>query len=164
MSEAIKSSTKWDIRFLEAATLFSTWSKDRSTGVGCCIVGPKKEIRSVGYNGFPRGLDDDVEERHQRPAKYTFTEHSERNAIYNACFTGTSLDGCTLYCTHAPCHDCARAIIQSGIRRVVVAAENTLRASWKESNTAADEMFSECGVIVDIVSMKPEGGEEKKKN
>jgi dCMP deaminase len=145
---------KWDVRFLEAATLFSTWSKDRSTKVGAVVVGPKKEIRAIGYNGFPRGVDDTIEERHDRPAKYMYTEHAERNAVYNACYTGTSLDGCTIYVTHPPCADCARAIIQSGIRRVVVPAENDLRAMWKDSSDSAGDMFDDSGVKLEFVKTK----------
>src|SRR3972149_3017266 len=111
---------KWDKRFLELAAFVSYWSRDCSTKVGAVVVGPDREVRSLGYNGFPRGVNDDIEERHERPAKYWFTEHAERNAIYNAGQFGASLKGCTLYCTHPPCVDCARGIIQSRITRVIV--------------------------------------------
>src|SRR5678816_3286831 len=98
----------WDIRFLREAARIATWSKDRSTKVGCVIVGPSREIRSTGYNGFPRGVNDDVDERHARPMKYAYCEHAERNAIYNAARVGIPLEGCTLYCaadklTGPPC-------------------------------------------------------------
>lgn len=142
---------KWDKRFLEVATLTASWSKDRSTQVGAVIVGSKKEIRAMGYNGFPRGVNDDIDERHERPVKYEFTEHAERNAIYNACYTGVSLDGCTIYITHLPCSDCARAIIQSGIKRVVVKGDNQLRASWQTSSDIAAAMFKEANVKLDAV-------------
>lgn len=142
---------KWDRRFLEAAHLFASWSKDRSTQVGAVVVGPKKEIRAIGYNGFPRGVDDTPDERHERPTKYEYTEHAERNAVYNACYTGTSLDGCTLYVTHLPCSDCARAIIQAGVSRVVVAGQNQLRKEWEESSTIARTMFSESGVELHVI-------------
>lgn len=111
--------TKWDERFLAVAALVASWSKDRSTKVGAVIVGPYNDIRSVGYNGFPRGIDDDVEERHGRPQKYKWTEHAERNALYNALLNHTPVAGCTMYLTWYPCADCARAIIQSGIFMVV---------------------------------------------
>ncbi|MGD9639398.1 MAG: cytidine/deoxycytidylate deaminase family protein [Alphaproteobacteria bacterium] len=142
---------KWHKRFLEAANLFASWSKDRSTKVGAVVVGSKKEIRAIGYNGFPRGVDDDIDARHERPIKYEYTEHAERNAIYNACYTGTSLDGCTIYVTHLPCADCARAIIQSGIKTVVVDSQNTLRKEWEEKNQVANIMFSESGVEVVLI-------------
>jgi len=107
--------TKWHLRFIELAKHIASWSKDRSTKVGAVAVGPNREIRSTGYNGFPRGVDDDIEERHERPLKYIYTEHSERNCLYHAARIGVSLEGCEMYCTHFPCPDCARGIIQSGI-------------------------------------------------
>ena len=112
-------SEKWHKRFMEVAELVATWSKDPSTKTGAIVVGPDREIRATGYNGLVRGVDDNKPERMERPTKYDFFEHAERNAIYNACLTGTSLKGCVMYATHAPCTDCARAIIQSGIKMVV---------------------------------------------
>jgi hypothetical protein len=84
-----------------------------STRVGCVIVGTHKEIRAIGYNGFPRGVDDDRDARHERPVKYKWTEHAERNAIYSSARAGISIDGCTMYLPWFPCMDCARAIVQS---------------------------------------------------
>ena len=84
-------SDEWDIRFMNLAKMIATWSKDTSTKVGCVIIGPDKEIRSTGYNGFPRGVDDTIAKRKERPAKYKFTEHAERNAIYNASLFGASV-------------------------------------------------------------------------
>ena len=103
-------STHWDERFMEMARTIAGWSKDRSRKVGCVIVGPGKEIRASGYNGFPRDVNDDVEARHQRPAKYRWTEHAERNAIYNAARSGVSTMGCVIYLPWFPCMDCSRAI------------------------------------------------------
>ena len=142
---------KWHKRFLEAAKFFASWSKDRSTQVGAVVVGNKKEIRAIGYNGFPRGVDDDIDARHERPIKYEYTEHAERNAVFNACYTGTSLDGCSIYVTHLPCADCARAIIQSGITTVVVDSQNTLRKEWEEKNQVANIMFQEARINVIII-------------
>ena len=113
----------WKIRFLTLAGHIAKWSKDKSTQVGCVITTSDRRIISTGYNGIPRYLSDSVElypERHDREKdKYSFYEHAERNAIYNAAFLGVSLNGCVLYVTLAPCLDCARAIIQSGIKKVV---------------------------------------------
>ena len=140
----------WDNRFIELATLVSTWSKDRSTKVGAVIVGPDNEIRSTGYNGFPRGVDDNVDSRHDRPAKYSYTEHAERNAIYNAARIGTPLKGCTLYLNFAPvpCFDCSRGVIQSGITRVI--GPNipfTGKGNfWEESLSVGAEMMLEAGI------------------
>lgn len=145
-------SDKWNYRFMEIALHISTWSKDPNTKVGCVVVGPDKEIRSQGYNGFPRGVNDDVEERHVRPVKYAFYEHSERNAIFNAVRFGASLKGCSLYVTMPPCADCARAIIQSGIEQVYYMEPTgdkvrTLpNGNWRDTVVNSFEMFSETGV------------------
>lgn len=138
-------SKKWDNRFLEMAEMIANWSKDRSTGVGCVIVDNNRRVLSIGYNGFPQGVNDDVEERHARPAKYDFTEHAERNAIYTAGRNQVNLKGAMLYCTFAPCADCARGIIQTGIKEVVCYSHDH-DSKWAESQTIAQEMFQEAGV------------------
>lgn len=143
-------SLKWHHRFMELAFLIASWSKDPSTKTGAVVVGPDREIRSTGYNGLVRGADDDIPERLERPTKYDFFEHAERNAIYNACLTGTSLKGCVLYATHAPCTDCARAIIQAGIKMVVtnkmIIDENTPSGTWRDRLDYSAQMFREAGV------------------
>lgn len=141
----------WDNYFLEGCNWVSSKSKDRSTKVGAIIVGPDHEIRSTGCNGFPRGIDDDVEERHNRPLKYDWTEHAERNAIYNAARMGTPLKGCILYCTHEPCVDCSRAIVQSGITKVIVNKDNELRPEHRkmyDPHEAGPEMLIEAGIEI----------------
>ena len=112
------------------------------------VVGPHQEIRATGFNGFPRGVDDTVEERHERPAKYVWTEHAERNAIYNAARSGTSLDGCTLYVNLHPCADCARAIIQTGITLVVCPSPQLDDPAWGEQFRIAQVMLHEASVDV----------------
>ena len=143
-------SEKWNYRFLELAELISTWSKDPSTKTGAVVVGPDKEIRATGYNGFVRGVTDDVPERLERPTKYDFFEHAERNAVFNACLTGTCLKGCTIYCSLTPCTDCARAIIQAGIKTVVTyeykADINDPKNTWRDKLRYSAEMFKEAGV------------------
>ena len=143
-------SEKWNYRFLELAELVSTWSKDPSTKTGAVVVGPDKEIRSTGYNGLVRGVRDDVPERMERPTKYDFFEHAERNAVYNACLNGTSLRGCTIFCTLTPCTDCARAIIQAGIKEVVTYEfkldANDPKNTWRDKLNYSAEMFAEAGV------------------
>jgi len=139
--------------FISLAELVSTESKDRSTKVGAVIVGPDKEVRSTGWNGFPRGVDDDNESRHERPAKYAFTEHAERNAIYNAARVGIPLKGCTLYLNWepCPCPDCTRAVIQSGITKVVGPNKefpNNTSKDWQESFKQSREMLAEAGIEV----------------
>lgn len=140
---------KWHTRFMEVAKLVSSWSKDPSTKTGAIVVGPDKEIRATGYNGFVRGVDDDKTERYERPTKYDFFEHAERNAIFNASLTGTSLKGCVMYATHFPCTDCARAIIQSGIKLVVTrgpAGDDETRKIWEKNSVFSRQMFEEAGV------------------
>lgn len=147
---------KWDVRFLRLACEVATWSKDRSTQVGAVIVGDDKTPGPYGFNGFPRFIDDDIEERHSRPSKYKWTEHAERNAIYNAARIGMGLKGCTLYVTHMPCADCARAIVQVGIVRVVVDADSLTDAGfaerWSEDDQITRDMFEEARVALSLVS------------
>ena len=143
-------SDKWNKRFMELAFLIATWSKDPSTKTGAVIVGPDKEIRATGYNGPVRGVNDDIKERMERPTKYDFFEHAERNALFNACLTGVQVKGCVMYATHAPCVDCARAIIQAGIKTVVtnkiIIDENTPKNTWRDKLSISAQMFEEAGV------------------
>lgn len=143
-------SEKWHHRFMELAFLIASWSKDPSTKTGAVVVGPDREIRATGYNGLVRGVDDENPMRMERPTKYDFFEHAERNAIYNACLTGTSLKGCVMYATHAPCTDCARAIIQAGIKTVVtnkiIIDDKTPQNTWRDKLSYSAEMFKEAGV------------------
>ena len=145
-------SDKWNYYFIEFALFIANLSKDPNTQVGCIVVGPDKEIRSTGYNGMPRGVNDDVPERNIRPLKYLFYEHSERNAIYNASLCGVSLKGCTLYVTMPPCADCARAIINSGIKRVYYLEpygdkiRKGKNGNWRDSLPYTQEMFKEASI------------------
>jgi dCMP deaminase len=112
---------EWDEYFLGIARAVSLKSKDRSVQVGAVVVGHDHEIRSTGFNGFPRWVRDDIEERHERPAKYIFTVHAEENSVLNAARIGTPLKGCSLYLNFIPppCNQCTRAIIQAGIIEVI---------------------------------------------
>lgn len=111
----------WDEYFMGVASLSALRSKDPNTQVGACIVSEDHKILSMGYNGFPIGCSDDEFpwEREGEPLenKYFYTTHSELNAILN--YRGGSLEGATMYVTLFPCNECAKAIIQSGIRRIV---------------------------------------------
>jgi dCMP deaminase len=147
-------SASWDAHFIKLAEVIAERSKDRSTRVGCVIVGPDNEIRSTGYNGFPRGLDDKLESRHERPEKYLWTEHAERNAIYNAARMGTALKGCRAYVSSSfVCMDCARGLVQSGITEVICepftpAKHGDLQERWKDDVVRARMLFGEAGVAV----------------
>lgn len=137
---------KWDKRYLGLAREVSTWSKDPSTQVGAVTVGDKKEVLSQGFNGFPRGIDDSIERYDNREIKYKFVVHAEMNAIYNATYRGTSLDGATLYVYGLPiCSECAKGIIQVGIKKVVVEKTKELN-NWNESVELSKKMFDEAGV------------------
>lgn len=150
MSGVRRIDPKWDRRWLDLADHVGQWSKDRSTKVGCVIVGSANQVLALGYNGFPRGSDDTVPTRHERPAKYRWTEHAERNAIYNAARTGTNLTGAALYVPWFPCIDCARGIVQAGITAVVTTVpenyEAEFLARWAESFRVSYEILTESGV------------------
>lgn len=141
--------TDWNQRFIDLALHVSSWSKDRSTKVGAVIVDNNKNVLSVGYNGFPRGCDDDLDERHERPMKYLYTEHAEKNVIFNAARNGNKLDGTTIYVsTLFVCSECAKAIIQSGIKKVVAPRPNLDNPQWKDSFKLSIELFHEADVDI----------------
>lgn len=138
--------SKWDKRYLSLAKEVSTWSKDPSTQVGAVTIGSKKEILSQGFNGFPRNINDTDERYNDRETKYQFVVHAEMNAIYNATYSNTSLDGTTLYVYGLPiCSECAKGIIQVGIKKVVVEKSKKLD-NWKDSAKLSQAMFDEAGV------------------
>jgi dCMP deaminase len=135
--------TNWDKRFLDLAEHVSSWSKDPSTKVGAVIVNQDKQVLSLGYNGFPRGVED-LEERYKdRPTKYLFVAHAERNALDNA-FTDTR--GATLYTTLCPCNECSKSIIQKGIKRVVTNQMLDKDQSVRLNFEVSLAMFKEAGV------------------
>ncbi|MBI3682291.1 MAG: CMP deaminase [Acidobacteria bacterium] len=141
----------WDEYYLEICKVVAARSKDPNTKIGSVIAGPAHEIRTTGYNSFPRGIRDDVPERLARPAKYLWIEHAERNAICNAARCGTPLEGCTLYVEIMPCMDCARAIVQAGIREVVISSqrmEQYSSAYYDEHFGMVEVLFEEAGVRV----------------
>lgn len=109
----------------------SLFSKDPSTQVGALLLAPQSlQILSMGYNGFPRGINETIAERWERPTKYLYAEHAERNAIYNAARRGTPLEGAICVVTLFPCADCARALIQSGISRLVCPQPDMNHDRW----------------------------------
>jgi len=138
----------WQEYFYEMANLVAKKSKDTSTHIGAVIVGPDNEIRSTGYNSFPAGLNDDLDERQQRPEKYYWIEHAERNALYNAAKIGVSTKDCTMYLNcGVPCCDCARGIINSGIKKIYICKNDiTKSAHWSEHTKRAKVMISEASL------------------
>lgn len=155
---------KWDDYYMTMAYLVAMKSKDESTHVGAVVVGPDNEVRSTGYNSFPRGIDDDKPERQERPEKYFWFEHAERNAIYNSSLMGLSLKDCKMFTNGIPCMNCARAIVQAGIAEVVVDAEwdKNNYGQWVEEAKRTKILFKEAGVrvrfwegkIIDIIKFR----------
>ncbi|WP_343246465.1 dCMP deaminase family protein [Diplocloster hominis] len=121
MSDKREDYISWDEYFMGVAILSGMRSKDPSTQVGACIVSQDNKILSMGYNGFPIGCSDDdfpwTREGEPLDNKYFYTTHSELNAILN--YRGGSLEGAKLYVSLFPCNECAKAIIQSGIKTIV---------------------------------------------
>jgi dCMP deaminase len=142
---------KWDEYFINIAQQVKLKSKDERTQIGVVIVGKDNEIVSTGYNSFPRGINDDLLERQERPEKYFWFEHAERNAIYNAARIGVSTLGTTMYMTcDLSCADCARAIINSGISKVVFSrSTKEWPEIWKQSAKRSMTMFNEAGVEIE---------------
>ena len=141
----------WTEYFLNIADSVKLKSKDRRTQIGAVIVGKDNEIVTTGYNSFPRGINDDVEERQQRPEKYFWMVHGELNAILNAARIGVSTNGCKIYLTcGVPCSNCGRAIINSGIIEVYCKSEDTTknREKWDEESSKTKQMFEESGVKI----------------
>ena len=142
---------RWNEYFINIAHQVKLKSKDERTQIGVVIVGKDNEIVSTGYNSFPRGINDDLSERQERPEKYFWFEHAERNAIYNAARIGVSTLGTTMYMTcDLSCADCARAIINSGVSKVVFSRTTKQWPEiWQESSKRSLQMFQEAGVEVE---------------
>lgn len=137
----------WDEYFMGVAILAAKRSKDPNTQVGACIV-KDNVILSTGYNGFPYGCSDDEypwERSAENPngTKYPFVVHAELNAILNS--QGKSLQGATIYVALFPCNECAKAIIQSGIREVVYYSD---KYADSDATVASKRMLASAGVKV----------------
>ena len=135
----------WDEYFMGIALLSSYRSKDPNTQVGACIVSEDNKILSMGYNGFPIGCSDDdfpwAREGSMLETKYAFVTHSELNAILN--YRGGSLAGSKLYVSLFPCNECAKAIIQAGIKEIVY---ETDKYAGTPSNIASKRMLDAAGI------------------
>jgi len=151
----------WDEYFIKIMYMVAEKSKDPKTKIGAVLVKDKRII-STGYNGLCRGVNDNVSERHVRPAKYSWFEHGERNAIYAAARHGIATEGTTMYTNGVPCIDCARAVIQAGVSKVIVhkayedmsasaARQKSDQSQWKGHNDVSLTMFEEAGVIVEVL-------------
>ena len=138
--------SNWDQYFMGIALLSAERSKDPSTQVGACIVGEDNRILSMGYNGMPRGCDDDDmpwgRDGAALDSKYIFVCHAELNAILNYRGTG-NLKGAKVYVTLFPCNECAKAIIQSGISEIIYMSD---KYADTESTIASKKMFDMTGI------------------
>ena len=141
MSKAIT----WDQYFMGVAKLSAYRSKDPNTQVGACIVNPDNKIVGVGYNGLPWGCDDsefpwEMREGELQETKYPYVVHAELNAILNST---SQLKQCRIYVSLFPCHECVKAIIQSGIKEIVFEDD---KYSGTQSDIAAKRMLDSAGV------------------
>lgn len=136
--------TKWDLRFLELAKFVSTWSKDPSTKVGSVIVDPDKRIQSIGFNGFPKGIDDSLEKYENKEYKYQIVKHAEENALN---FAPRNLKGSSIYIyPFLSCPSCTGNIIQRGIKRVVTYQLDT--KEWREYHNISLDLYKQAGIEV----------------
>lgn len=135
----------WDEYFMGVASLSAKRSKDPNTRVGACIVNDDKRIISIGYNGFPRGASDDIfpwnNEGDLLNSKYAYVVHAEANAILNAM---TSVRNSTIYVTLFPCHECAKLIVQSGIKKIIFASN---KYEGTDSYKASVKILDAAGVV-----------------
>jgi dCMP deaminase len=134
----------WDQYFMAMAQIAAMRSKDPNTQVGACIVNPDKRVVGLGYNGFPHGCSDEhypwERDGEFLDTKYPFVVHAELNAILNSI---QNLKDCTIYVSLFPCNECAKAIIQSGIRKVVYEQD---KYNGTQANIASKRMFESAGV------------------
>jgi len=141
------------------AYLIATKSKDIHTKIGAVLVKDKSVI-SEGYNGFPRKVNDDINDRNQRPTKYEYVVHSEMNCICNCSKKGISSNDTTLYCFAFPCNNCAKALINAGIIELVYHKQwddvgiNKNSDKWKEATKHSEIMLNEAGINVRVFDKK----------
>ncbi len=133
----------WDEFFMGVAVLASKRSKDPNTQVGACIVNEDNIILSTGYNGFPMGCSDDEYpwSRDGEDTKYPYVVHAELNAILNA--NGKSLKGARVYVYLFPCNECAKAIIQAGIKEIIYISD---KYADEKNTIASKKMLNSAGV------------------
>ncbi len=137
----------WDDLYLEMVYLVASKSEDPRCHIGAVIVSENNELISIGYNGLPRGVRH-TRDKNIKPGKFYFFEHAERNAIYNALRNNISTINSKIYTNGIPCADCARAIIQTGIKLVIIDIDwpTTNSEYWKNHFTATKILFGETGV------------------
>ena len=151
----------WDEYFVPILMNVAKKSQDQTSKYGAVVVSPGERILSTGYNGIPSGVDYKPK-YHSRPDKYMYFVHAEQNAIYGAALNGIALRDCTMYVIRPPCAECAKAIIQSGIRTVIWVEPNEAvdtallnLETWRSSLQAAAHMLGEAGVALRRATCAP---------
>ena len=151
--------TKWDLRFLKIAHEVQSWSKDPSTKCGCVLVKDRRVI-ATGYNGFPASISDSLDRYQNREFKLAVVVHAEKNALFNAAKNGSTTEGCTAYVTWPPCSQCASALIQAGVSKVICPDPYKAPERWKANFIIASSLLYEAGVTVIYYSEKDLGHQE----
>lgn len=149
-------SDRWDRYFLDIALRSAAMSRDPNTRVGAVLVGPDREIRGTGYNGFPRGIADTAERLNNRDLKLRLTVHAERNAVLNCVRVGIPTKGCSLYLAATdgsgaiwggcPCTGCTIELIQAGITTIVAHPFKAVPSRWRDDIEFARTLLAEAGV------------------
>lgn len=145
---------KWDLRFCELAQFVAEWSKDPNAKVGAVVFSKRGGDVSIGYNGFPMGVEDSIERLADAAVKLELIVHAELNALLAA---GTRANGSTLYVWGKPiCARCAGSIIQAGVRRVVSLSPDAVPAEskWQLTGRLAEQMFSEAGIEMNFFTVE----------
>ncbi len=147
----------WDEYFMAIAKLSAMRSKDPSTQVGACIVSNDNRILSIGYNGAPNGYDDDkfpwAREGENLETKYPYVCHAEMNAILNYRGSKKDLEDAKIYVDLFPCNECAKIIIQSGIKKIIYLSDKYANT---DGTIASKKLFDECGVEYEKIDLKEE--------
>lgn len=148
--------SRWDRHFLRMALENARMSKDPRTSVGAIIIGPDREIRSAGFNGFPRGIADTVDRLHDRDLKLKLIVHAEMNALMNAARIGVSTKGCALYLAATddtgliwggpPCSRCLVHVIQAGVSEIVSFEPKSIPSRWHDDLGFAATLIDEVGI------------------
>ncbi len=143
----------WDEFFIRHCYLVATKSRDGNTKIGTVLV-RDRVVCSEGYNGIPRRVNDNIKERNERPEKYYWYSHSERNSLYQAARNGIKTEECSLYTLSLPCSDCTMGIIQSGISEIIVHKQyqnifkQIQKGKWEESCKRSKIMLQEAGIPI----------------
>lgn len=140
-------SDSWNLKYIELAKKFASWSKDPSVKVGAVAIGSKGQVLSQGYNGFPKQFNDSLNIYKTPELKKKYIIHAEMNCIYHATLNGISLENSTLFVYGLEvCHECAKGIIQVGIKEVVAHSPNLPKKKWIKSFETTQKLFEESNI------------------